>query len=427
MAVRAWLARGAFLLLFPSTAACDVPDAPGGVRAAPPPATPIRHVVVIVKENHTFDNYFGTFPGALGATTCRAGGQTFPCPRAPDATPRDLCHGHACALDDWNHGEMNGWEHQAGAGAHGDHLAWAQYDESTIPSYWAYARAFTLADHFFANALAPSFPGHTFMIAAQAAWAIGNPTRDPLRPYWGCDERPASTVAVLDHGTCDVARVHPCFDIPTIPDVLPPGVTWRYYGTRIHPFTEVWSPFDAVASIRRGPGWANVVSTDQLITDLERHALPGVAWLVDESSTDEHPGAGSVCEGENWTVSFVNRLMASEYWQDTAILFTMDDFGGWYDHVPPPRRYGCDDQHPYGLGFRLPLIIMSPYARPGFIFSEQAEQASIPRFIERVFGATPLSTLDPAAQDGEANDLLGAFDWSQAPLPPLLRGPSACP
>jgi phospholipase C len=117
--------------------------------------------------------------------------------------------------------------------------------------------------------------------------------------------------------------------------------------------------------------------------------------------------------------------MQSDYWSETAILFTMDDFGGWYDHVPPPRQYGCDAQHPYGLGFRLPLIIMSPWVKPG-VYKKQAEQASIPRFIEKVFGAPALSTLDPAAQDGQANDLLDAFDFTQTPLPPLVLQTRNC-
>jgi phospholipase C len=120
--------------------------------------------------------------------------------------------------------------------------------------------------------------------------------------------------------------------------------------------------------------------------------------------------------------------MNSPYWADTAILFTMDDFGGWYDHVTPPRQYGCDPTHPYGLGFRLPLIVMSPYARPGFVFHETSEQASIVRFIEKVFGTTQtLSQLDPAAQDGQANDLFGAFDFTQQPLPPLTLQQRTCP
>ena len=96
------------------------------------------------------------------------------------------------------------------------------------------------------------------------------------------------------------------------------------------------------------------------------------------------------------------------------------------DQVPPPRQYGCDASAPYGLGFRLPLIVISPWARPGFVFHEVAEQASIPRFIERIFGARPLSERDPAAQDGQANDLMGAFDFAQEPLSPLVLEARTC-
>lgn len=135
----------------------------------------------------------------------------------------------------------------------------------------------------------------------------------------------------------------------------------------------------------------------------------------------EHPGVGSVCSGENWTVTRLNALMRSEYWNDTAVLFTMDDFGGFYDHVAPPRQYGGSPRHPDGLGMRLPLLVISPYARPGFVFHEEAEQASIPAFIERVFQSrTKLHDLDVAARDDVANDLLGAFNFGQTPLPPLL-------
>ena len=394
---------------------------------------PIDHVVVIVKENHTFDNYFGSFPGADGTTTCHLkDGTAFTCPRAPDTTPRDLCHGHGCALSDWNSGAMNGWEDVGGSDQGGDKLAWAQYQEADIPNYWKYARTFTLGDRFFANMLGPSFPGHTFVLAAQAGWALGNPpTHIPDNINWGCDQPADSTVSVLKGGTCETQSVMPCFDIPAVPDVLPAGITWKFYGTDFYGADpDIWSMFDAVKSIRNGPGWSNVVNVSQFGADLTNGTLPNVSWVVAQDLTDEHPGlpfGGGVCVGENWTVGTLNKLMRSQYWGRTAVLFTMDDFGGWVDHVPPPRQYGCDAQHPYGLGFRLPLIVISPYAKPGFIFHEQAEQASIPRFIEKIFGARPLSDLDPAAQDGQANDLLGAFDFNQAPLPPLILTPRSCP
>jgi phospholipase C len=375
--------------------------------------------VVVVKENHTFDNYFGSFPGADGTSQIQLSSGMITPPHAPDRTLRDLCHAHDCALTDYAGGAMNGWEQVSGSSVGGDNLAFAQYQEADIPNYWQYARHFTLADRFFANELGPSFPGHTFVLAAQAGWATGNPNTTITKPYWGCDQPASTRITVQDQATCQDTQVFPCFNIPSIPDVLPTGVDWKFYGSDFYLLPEIWSMFDAIANIRNGAGWSHVVKATTFDSDVDNGTLPAVSWLVDQDLADEHPLVGGVCAGENWTVGHLNHLMNSPLWQDTAILFTMDDFGGWYDHVAPPRQYGCDPAHPYGLGFRLPLIVISPYARPGFVFHEVAEQASIPRFIEKVFGAPALSTLDPAAQDGQANDLMGAFDFTQTPLPPL--------
>jgi phospholipase C len=419
-------------------------------------AIPIRHVVIIIKENHTFDNYFGAFPGAEGTVgadgrnLCASAAGKVPCSRAPDKTSHDMCHGHDCGLIDWDGGKMDGWSHTGGSDT-GDNLVYAQYGEADIPNYWAYARNFVLGDHFFANMIGPSLPGHMFTVAAQAGWATGNPPTDlPFKitgfppkfygphPYWGCDEWPGDTLPILANGMT-ATKVFPCFDIPSLPDVLPAGVDWKFYGTNFdNLFTEIWSPFDAIGLIRNNASkWARVVNVSQLTSDIQNHTLPRVTWLVDQDQFSEHPHVtipgldiplGGVCDGENWTVRFVNQLMQSSYWADTAVIFTMDDFGGWWDHVPPPRQYGGTAAAPYGLGFRLPLLIISPYAKPGFIFKEVSEQASIARFVERVFGSTTtLDQLDPAAQDGAANDLLGAFDFGQAPRPPLVLPPRICP
>ncbi len=198
---------------------------------------------------------------------------------------------------------------------------------------------------------------------------------------------------------------------------MPSNLDWRFYGTNFYVLTEIWTMFNAIDSIRNDPAkWAKVVKASELTSDLENHTLPAVSWLVNQDLADEHPLVGSVCQGENWTVDFINQIMQSDYWGKVAIIFTMDDFGGWFDHVPPPRQYGCDPAKPYGLGFRLPLLVISPYAKPGFIFNEVAEQASIPRFIEAVFGLPPLSDLDPAAQDGQANDLIGRVRLQPNPV-----------
>jgi phospholipase C len=436
-----------------SDAAAEANSADAGRTAG----MPLRHVIVIVKENHTFDNYFGSFPGAEGTlapdgrSMCPTPGGNAPCVRPPDAPTHDICHGHDCALIDWNQGQMNGWSNTGGSDT-GDLMAYGQYTEEDIPNYWQYARHFALGDHFFSNVLGPSFPGHLFALAAQAGWAYGNPPSDfpakivpgpplvvlPPHPYWGCDQWDGDTLPILQGGITP-ARVFPCFDIPAIPDILPPGVDWKFYGTNFQGFfSEVWSMFNAVRSVRSDPAkWSRVVLTSELTRDLQNHTLPSVTWLVNQDQFSEHPDVqipgvnitlAGVCAGEGWTIDFINQIMQSDYWQDTAILFTMDDFGGWYDHVPPPRQYGGSAAAPYGLGFRLPLLVISPYAKPGFIFKEVAEQASIARFIEKVFGATTtLTALDPAAQDGDANDLMGAFDFSQEPLAPLVLTRRTCP
>ncbi len=247
-----------------------------------------------------------------------------------------------------------------------------------------------------------------------------------MQPYWGCDQPAGTTCPTLQGGTCTEADVFPCFKIPSVPDVLPTGINWKFYGSNFYILPEIWSMFDGIDHIRNVPqNWANVVNVTQFTTDVTNKTLPNVTWLVDQDLSDEHPGIGSVCAGENWTVGYVNQIMQSDYWADTAILFTMDDFGGWYDHVVPPRQYGCDTKNPYGLGFRLPLLIMSPYVNPG-VYKTVSEQASIPRFIEKVFGAPALSTMDPAAQDGQADDLMGAFDFTQTPLPPLVLQTRTC-
>jgi len=413
-----------------STVDVAQPDAGNGDGASDAAVVPIpiKHVVVVVKENHTFDNYFGSFPGAEGTTTASTARGVIPVKEAPDKTPRDMCHEHTCALTDWNSGQLNGWDAVSGSTSNGDDLAYSQYLEKDIPNYWQYARKFVLGDHFFANVLGPSFPGHMFTVAAQAGWAFNNPNTQIYWPYWGCDQAKSTRVPTEDQQSCKESDVFPCFNIPAIPDVLPQGVDWKFYGSNFYLLPELWSMFDAVDSIRNGPGWSKVVTADQFQTDINNKTLPPVTWLVNQDFSDEHPNIGGVCQGENWTVDHINMIMQSEYWKDTAILFTMDDFGGWYDHVAPPRQYGCNPAEPYGLGFRLPLLVISPYARPGFVFKEVSEQASIAHFIERVFGSTKtLHDLDPAAQDAQANDLFNAFDFTQTPLQPLVLQTRTCP
>jgi phospholipase C len=384
------------------------PDGPADRDAAVDALSiPIDHVIVIVKENHTFDNYFGSFPGAEGHTSTG---------EPPTQLTQDLCHSHDCALTFWNHGQMNGWTAP---------LSFQQYTESDIPNYWRYARHFVLADHFFSSMLGPSFPGHSFALSAQVGWALGNPSETAP---WGCDDNTGTTVAVQNQSTCTSQNVFPCFDFPSIPDLLPAGVTWKFYGSTLPPLVgEVWSMFDAVRHIRRGGDWStHVVDWTQFDGDVDDGRLANIVYLIDQDNNSEHPPL-NICQGESWTVGHLNHVMNSPYWNHVAIIMTWDDFGGWYDHVAPPQHYGCDPNAPYGLGFRLPAIIVSPYAKPGYVMHGVAHQASIPKFIETVFGLPSLHAMDPAAQDGsETNDLMDAFDFNQTPNAPLPLPVRAC-
>src|SRR4029077_8854108 len=142
---------------------------------------------------------------------------------------------------------------------------------------------------FFANVLGPSFPGHMFFLAAQAGWAYDNPPQTAAHPYWGCDQEPSTVVSTLQTGTCTLALPFPCFKIPSVPDVLPAGVDWKFYGTNFYLLPEIWSMFDAVDSIRHGPGWNNIVNASTFDSDVDNGTLPAVSWLVDQDLDDEHP------------------------------------------------------------------------------------------------------------------------------------------
>jgi phospholipase C len=277
--------------------------------------------------------------------------------------------------------------------------------------------------------LGPSFPGHFFALAAQAGWSTDNPS---VAIPWGCDAQ-NSTVPTLVKGTCMTQSVPPCFDFPTVVDLLPKGYTWKFYGDKLPPVAgQVWSMFDAVDHIRNTSAWQeHVVDESQFDSDVKNGTLPNVAFLVPQLLQSEHPPE-NICTGENWTVGHLNSIMqtgtaADGLWWRTAIILTYDDFGGWYDHVAPPVQYGCDQQTPYGMGFRLPAIFISPYVKPGSVYKQVAQQASVPKFIEAIFGLSSLNSLDPAAQDGpDTDDLLGAFDFSQTPNDPLPLNTRNC-
>jgi phospholipase C len=367
----------------------------------------IQHIVFIVKENRTFDNYFGTFPGADGATEgTMSNGRVVSLTHEPDALPHDICHVWDCAIRAINGGKMNGFNIDGGS------LAYTQFTEADIPNYFAYATHFVLADHMFSSLHGPSFPNHLYTIAAQSGGVIDNPSEG----IWGCDAPSATTVPVMNLSG-KVSMQYPCFDFRTLADSLQDAnIFWRYYAPSKGDQGYIWSAYDAINHIRNTPTWTQrVVPETEFVSDAANGTLPTVSWLVPTFSLSEHPPT-SACQGENWTVQQINAIMQGPLWNSTAIFVTWDDYGGFYDHVAPP------DLDVYGLGPRVPLLIISPYAKEAYISHTQYEFSSVLKFIEERFNLQPLTLRDEGA-----NDMMDSFDFGQNPLPPLVLQTRQCP
>lgn len=385
-------------------------------RPAPPgDITQIQHIIFIIKENRTFDNYFGTFAGADGATSALTStGQLVPLTHMPDPVPRDICHEWQCAIFAADGGKMDRFDLIPQASQNGDLLALTQLSQQDIPNYFSYAKNFVLADRMFSSLQAGSFGNRLYTVAAQAGGAFAVP--QPPGPSWGCDASPNTTVLVLNEDE-SVTNPLPCFDFQTMADSLQAaGLSWKFYGPLEGQPDYIYSSFDAINHIRNSSLWtSNVVSDTQFVKDAQSGQLPAVSWLVTNGSGNEHP-PGSVCAGENWTVKQLNALMQGPAWKSSAVFITWDDFGGFYDHVPPP----IVDQ--FGFGPRVPLLIVSPFAKRSYVSHTQYEFSSVLKFIEERFGLSPLT-----GRDAVANDTTDSFDFTQSPRSPLLLNQRSCP
>jgi len=382
----------------------------------PTDLTAIQHFVFLVKENRSFDNYFGTFPGANGTTTgLISTGQIIPLTQMPDVTPRDFSHSWAATRVAMDFGKMDKFDLiQAYQGTNGlcnlngDYLCYSQVTQQEIPNYWAYAQYFTLADNHFSSIAAESFANHMYTVAAQSGGAITNPV--PTK-YPGCDAEPGASLTVLESNGEPVS-VFPCFTFQTLADSLQAaGISWKYYAVG----ESLWNPLDAIQSIRESSLWTtNIEDSNQFVNDALSGSLPAVSWVTGENSQGEHP-TKSICNGENWTVQLLNAIMEGPDWDSTAVFITWDEFGGLYDHVSPPTL------DMYGLGPRVPLLIISPYSKSGYISHTQYEFSSVLKTIEERFSLPYLTS-----RDQSANDTLDSFDFTQDPLSPLILQERQC-
>ncbi|HWC32363.1 MAG TPA: alkaline phosphatase family protein, partial [Actinomycetota bacterium] len=399
-----------------------------------PDDAPIEHVIFIVKENRSFDNYFATYPGADGATR----GQTLEgdwvrLRQAPDSYRHDITHSFSAGLYAINGGRMNGFNFIR----FGDDLTgYTTYRNGNgIERYWAYADRFVLADRFFTSMYGPTFPEHLYTVAADAfditdnkasgADTEGSYCDDPheFTPHFRQDltKREIDEIMRIEYSRMadhperilDIAQyweeIRTCVNIPVIQDQLEEkDISWKYYAE----INRWQNALQAVRHVREDPKmWRKVQDPSQFLEDIRRERLPQVTWVVPEEPYNEHPGGEkSVCAGENWTVQQVNAVMKSKYWKSSVIVIVWDDFGGFYDHVVPPH----DDI--MGFGIRTPALIISPYARQGdgpnggYIASTTYEFSSVLRFIAELFALKPMTD-----RDAQANPLAGALDFESPP------------
>jgi phospholipase C len=391
----------------------------------------IDHVVFIVKENRTFDHLFGQFPGADGVEEGRrCDGSIVPLARADDDAPGPK-HSFLSGILAINGGRMNCFDHLEGGE---EDQSYVQYDPDQIPNYWRYAEEFTLGDRFFSSSYGPTWVEHFWVIASQSDRYV-----DVEREIVGSDgvkggycddpeERILSFPHLTDHEEKRVFRMEeqpdtegiealfierwPCGNVRTMLDLLEEAsIPWAYYGSE-EPYRDV---LRAIPHIRYGPMWRDVRDISELIGDIRRDRLPAVSWVIPPIDESDHPDYAALCPGENWTVRVLSEIMRSPAWGRTVVFLTWDDFGGFYDHVPPPHL------DIYGYGPRVPLLVISPYAKRGFVFHETSDFSSVLRFIEKLHGLPALT-----ARDRQANDLFGTLDLTQAPLDPLLLEERSC-
>ncbi len=380
--------------------------------------TPIKHVVFVLLENRSYDNIFGRFPGAEGATSGMDEGVSRPLTQATLQRAHDIPHCYNCAVASIDGGKMDGFNQTANA----DLFAYTAYRKQQITAYWNWAKEYVLADHFFASAVGPSFPNHMYSIAATAGGALDN----PWQPYprlqaqqaagyaksWGCDLAQGGYVEIVDPEGY-LIKVPPCFDFETEGDLLnAKQVPWAYYAATNSELGYIWSAYAAIDRYRNDPQeWsAHVRPVDDVFRDIEADRLPPVTWVTPRFPVSTHPEY-NFCWGQNWSIALVDQIMQSPAWKDTLIVLAWDDFGGFYDHVPPIR---LDD---FGLGIRVPALLISPYAKQGYVDPTVYEFSSVLAFIEHNWSLTPPLT----KRDANAADLMNAFDFAQQPRAGLTQ------
>lgn len=451
------IAAGLFLLAFGASARALAPV--DGIHK-------IQHVIIVMQENRSFDSYFGTFPGADGIPmrdgvpqVCVPDPQSKTCVRPyHDTNDEDTGgpHGAKASDVDIDGGKMDGFiAVMQGALTTGgcptniptcvvkghEHAVMGYHTGSELPVYWAYARNFVLQDHMFEPIASWSLPAHLYMISEWAASCatIGDPSScKPERRYFKRQDLPRD---LFDKGSSQVPG-RPGYAWTDLTYLLHArGISWAYYvmdgfepdcindqsscnlrlqGART---PGIWNPLPSFTDVKQDGQLSNVKDTSLFFSDLRNGNLPAVSWLTPGNRYSEHP-PGGVSAGQAYVAGVVNAVMRSPYWNSTAIFVSWDDWGGFYDHVPPPKVNW------FGYGIRVPALVISAYARRGYIDHQTLSHDAYVKFIEddflngeRIDPKTD-GRPDPRATVAEnapnLGDLRNDFDFSQPPRAPLL-------
>jgi phospholipase C len=375
----------------------------------------IKNVVVIFQENRTPD---GLFHGLRGADIANSGrnskGQLITLQPIPLANNYDLNHAHPDFVAMYHNGKMDGADNigvsclPTAKHCPPPNAQFRYVETSQVAPYFQLAEQYTFADRMFQTNQGPSFPAHQFIISGTSAPTATSDLFAAEEPdgvanainNTGCTAPAKEYVALIDPSGSESQRMYPCFDHPTLTDLLDDaGVSWRYYTPSA---VSGWTGPNAISHIRFGPDWKNVVlQPTQVLKDIGNNQLPAVSWVIPSWAESDHAGFNQGL-GPSWVSSIVNAIGHSPYWAHTAILITWDDWGGFYDHVAP-RIYDS-----YEYGFRVPLIVVSPYAKSGYVSHVTHDFGSILKFIEGVYGLPSLGYAD-----ARADNLSDCFQFDQ--------------
>ena len=452
-------------LLAPASGAGPKPRAAGLAPWAPPGLEKVEHLVFVVQENRSFDHYFGTYPGAdgipkepgKGISVCVPHPILHECVKPYHSRNLDNDggpHGNPHAEIDYNDGRMNGFiralllqknkicarepfrrecEDKVGPAGQPDVMAF--HNRKEIPNYWAYADNFVLQDRFFESVDSWTMPAHMYLVSGWAAVC-----RNPTNPM-SCKSDPVMRGSASIHGLPpDADPVYPWTDITYL--LHESGISWSYYiGTNSCFHTPCqsprppgatppgWSPLPGFVTVRENNEIGNIKPYSQFLSEAATGTLPAVSWVIPASSLSEHPGKGSLAPGYRYTTETINALMQSPNWPSMAIFLSWDDWGGFYDHVAPPQL-----KDGTGYGFRVPALLISPYAKAGTIDHQTLTPDAYLKLIEDRFlqGARldPETMSRPDSREtvredlNRLGDLTTEFDFNQTPLPPLILDPT---